>query len=126
MSQSIKLFSVLSDQFQNNPYAYFSQLREEDPVHYEESIDSYFISRYHDVRYILQHPDIFTTKSLVERVGTPFRSSGCLLYSPFSSLPFLLWREKQKSRLFLSGCLRTACLPQHRFSLSCMAEHLLF
>lgn len=54
MNQSIKLFSVLSDQFQENPYAYFSQLREEDPVHYEESIDSYFISRYHDVRYILR------------------------------------------------------------------------
>lgn len=73
MSQSIKLFSVLSDQFQNNPYAYFSQLREEDPVHYEESIDSYFISRYHDVRYILQHPDIFTTKSLVERAEPVMR-----------------------------------------------------
>lgn len=73
MNQSIKLFSVLSDQFQENPYAYFSQLREEDPVHYEESIDSYFISRYHDVRYILQHPDIFTTKSLVERAEPVMR-----------------------------------------------------
>ncbi|QPA31681.1 cytochrome P450, cyclodipeptide synthase-associated [Thermaerobacillus caldiproteolyticus] len=69
----LKKFSVLSEEFHKDPYKYFSDLRQYDPIHYEESIDSYFISRYEDVRYVLQNPDIFTTKSLAKRAEPVMR-----------------------------------------------------
>ncbi|MCY7792767.1 cytochrome P450, cyclodipeptide synthase-associated [Bacillus haynesii] len=73
MNQSLKTFSVLSEQYHENPYQYFSYLRESDPVHYEESLDSYFISRYQDVRRVLQNQDVFTTKSLAKRAEPVMR-----------------------------------------------------
>ncbi|PZD95674.1 cytochrome [Paenibacillus sambharensis] len=73
MKASIRSFSVLSDEFARNPYDYFAFLRESDPVHYEESVDGYFISRYEDVRYVLQHPEIFTTRSLTKRAEPVMR-----------------------------------------------------
>ncbi|MDA7027428.1 cytochrome P450, cyclodipeptide synthase-associated [Bacillus sp. CLL-7-23] len=73
MNHSLKSFSVLSESYHEDPYQYFSYLRETDPVHYEESLDSYFISRYQDVRHVLQHSDIFTTKPLSERAEPVMR-----------------------------------------------------
>ncbi|MFN2744288.1 MULTISPECIES: cytochrome P450, cyclodipeptide synthase-associated [Bacillus] len=73
MNQSLKTFSVLSEQYHEDPYKYFSYLRESDPVHYEESLDSYFISRYQDVRHVLQNQDVFTTKSLAKRAEPVMR-----------------------------------------------------
>ncbi|PFW02562.1 cytochrome, partial [Bacillus thuringiensis] len=55
------------------PYKYFSYLRQNDPVHYEPEIDSYFISRYQDVRNILNDTETFTTKSLAERAEPVMR-----------------------------------------------------
>ncbi|MFP7225279.1 cytochrome P450, cyclodipeptide synthase-associated [Priestia filamentosa] len=73
MNTSVKAFSILSKQFHEDPYKHFAELRDSHPVYYEKEIDSYFISRYEDVRYVLQNTDIFTTKSLAKRAEPVMR-----------------------------------------------------
>ncbi|MED4074620.1 cytochrome P450, cyclodipeptide synthase-associated [Priestia endophytica] len=73
MNTSVKAFSILSEQFHEDPYKHFAELRDSHPVYYEKDIDSYFISRYEDVRYVLQNTDIFTTKSLAKRAEPVMR-----------------------------------------------------
>ncbi|HDR7533195.1 TPA: cytochrome P450, cyclodipeptide synthase-associated [Bacillus cereus] len=73
MSNTVQVINILSEKFQEDPYKYFSYLRENDPVHHEPEIDSYFISRYQDVRNILNDTDTFTTKSLAERAEPVMR-----------------------------------------------------
>ncbi|PIE96131.1 cytochrome [Bacillus fungorum] len=73
MSNTVQTVNILAEKFQEDPYKYFSYLRENDPVHYEPEIDSYFISRYQDVRNILNDTDTFTTQSLAERAEPVMR-----------------------------------------------------
>ncbi|MFP3728215.1 cytochrome P450, cyclodipeptide synthase-associated [Priestia filamentosa] len=73
MNTSVKAFNILSKQFHEDPYKHFAELRDSHPVYYEKEIDSYFISRYEDVRYVLQNTDIFTTKSLAKRAEPVMR-----------------------------------------------------
>ncbi|MEU2155232.1 hypothetical protein ABZ532_09435 [Streptomyces sp. NPDC019396] len=57
-------FSILSEAFAADPYRYFAWLREQAPVHHEAGIDSYFVSRYQDVKRVLTDHEVFTTKTL--------------------------------------------------------------
>lgn len=63
----IKNNSVFSSEYETNPLPTFKVLREESPVHYDEEVDAYLISRYEDVKYVLKNNDIFTTKTLATR-----------------------------------------------------------
>ncbi|WP_105995323.1 cytochrome P450, cyclodipeptide synthase-associated [Staphylococcus agnetis] len=59
--------SIFEQDYEINPIPYFEFLRENDPVHYEKSVDAYFVSNYEDVRFILKNNEIFTTKTLAKR-----------------------------------------------------------
>lgn len=64
----LKLYkSILSEDYEMNPIPYFNFLRENDPVHYEESVNAYFISNYKDVKFVLKNNALFTTQTLAER-----------------------------------------------------------
>ncbi|MEJ8660984.1 cytochrome P450, cyclodipeptide synthase-associated [Streptomyces sp. MS1.AVA.4] len=66
-------FSVLSEDFAADPYRYFAPLREQAPVHYEPAIDSYFLSRYHDVKRVLTDHRAFSTETLQVRAEPVMR-----------------------------------------------------
>lgn len=66
-------FSVLSKDYAHDPYPYFAELREQRPVHYEPAIDSYFVSRHHDVRQVLTDHETFTTETLQVRAEPVMR-----------------------------------------------------
>ncbi|MGW7327185.1 cytochrome P450, cyclodipeptide synthase-associated [Streptomyces sp. NPDC054840] len=66
-------FSVLSEDFAAAPDRYFAQLREQAPVHYEPAIDSYFLSRYEDVKRVLTDHERFTTQALQIRAEPVMR-----------------------------------------------------
>ena len=66
-------FSILSESFGAAPDRYFSRLREQSPVHYEPSIDSYFLSRYRDVKRVLTDHEAFTTETLQTRAEPVMR-----------------------------------------------------
>ncbi|PCF51789.1 cytochrome P450, cyclodipeptide synthase-associated [Staphylococcus delphini] len=59
--------SIFERDYEVNPVPYFNFFRKYDPVHYEETVNAYFISNYEDVKFILKNDDIFTTKTLAER-----------------------------------------------------------
>ncbi|MFF3088256.1 cytochrome P450, cyclodipeptide synthase-associated [Streptomyces nojiriensis] len=66
-------FSVLSEDFAAAPYRYFAPLRERAPVHYEPAIDSYFLSRYEDVKRVLTDHGAFSTATLQVRAEPVMR-----------------------------------------------------
>lgn len=73
MPQVNARFSVLSEDFAANPYRYFSRLREQDAIHYESAIDSYFVSRHRDVTRVLTDHETFTTEMLQVRAEPVMR-----------------------------------------------------
>ncbi|MCZ7456135.1 cytochrome P450, cyclodipeptide synthase-associated [Streptomyces sp. WMMC940] len=73
MSRTESGFSVLSDDFAAAPYRYFAGLRERAPVHYEPAIDSYFLSRYQDVKRVLTDHETFSTETLQVRAEPVMR-----------------------------------------------------
>ncbi|WP_229881526.1 cytochrome P450 [Streptomyces alanosinicus] len=66
-------FSILSEDFAADPYRHFARLRDEAPVHHEPAIDSYFLSRYRDVKRVLSDHDTFTTQTLQVRAEPVMR-----------------------------------------------------
>ena len=45
-----------------DPYGYFGQLREEDPIHWNEKYDLWVITRYDDVVWLTRHPELFSSE----------------------------------------------------------------
>ncbi|MFJ6756324.1 MULTISPECIES: cytochrome P450, cyclodipeptide synthase-associated [unclassified Streptomyces] len=66
-------FSVLSEDFAAAPHRFFAWLREHAPVHYEPAIDSYFLSRFQDVKRVLTDHEAFTTETLQVRAEPVMR-----------------------------------------------------
>jgi cytochrome P450 len=42
-----------------DPFPVYSRLRSEAPVAYVPCVDSWFVTRYHDVQYVTEHPELF-------------------------------------------------------------------
>ncbi|MEJ7218493.1 cytochrome P450, cyclodipeptide synthase-associated [Staphylococcus gallinarum] len=62
-----KYNSVVSREYETDPVTTFEVLRKESPIHYDEEVDAYLISRYEDVKYVLKNSDLYTTKTLARR-----------------------------------------------------------
>lgn len=58
----------LADDAIRDPYAYYGRLRESDPVYWEDTIGSWFVTRYEDVVRILRNPAQFSSRTLTESV----------------------------------------------------------
>lgn len=55
-------YNPLLPEVKANPYPYYAQLREEAPVYQIEGLGAYAISRYDDVLYALNHPEVFSSE----------------------------------------------------------------
>ncbi|MFB6614125.1 cytochrome P450, cyclodipeptide synthase-associated [Streptomyces sp. NPDC056367] len=64
---------VLSEDFAADPARWFAQFRDRARVHYEQGIDSYFLSRHEDVRRVLTDHEAFTTETLQVRAEPVMR-----------------------------------------------------
>ncbi len=53
-------YSLLDAPTRECPYHYFNALRREAPVHFLPEINSWYVSRYEDIRYVKKHPEIFS------------------------------------------------------------------
>ena len=63
---TIKRFDVTSKEFQDDPYKQYEEIHKKNLILFDESINAYFIGRYHDVDQILKSPD-FSTAPLAKR-----------------------------------------------------------
>ncbi len=51
------------DPFAENPYPFYSRIRQEDPITFCPELDAWLFSRYEDIQYVLLHPEIFSSKN---------------------------------------------------------------
>ena len=72
-------FDPFSEALRANPYPHYAALRRQAPVYRVESSGNYVVSRYTDVRYVLRHPELFSSSAMqsmmlsgfVPGAGTP-------------------------------------------------------
>ena len=64
MSQAQKLHvNILSPEFHINPYPFYKQLREQEPVYWSEETRHWLITRYEDVQTALRDASRFSSQS---------------------------------------------------------------
>ena len=51
-------------QWREDPYPHYRALRDQAPVHYAEQIGVWCVSRYDDVMFVLDHPDLFSSRAM--------------------------------------------------------------
>src|SRR5215472_10969434 len=61
-------FDPLSIQFEL-PYAFYAQLRQEEPITFSPAVNAYLVSRYDDIQSILAQPDLFSSKDVLINSG---------------------------------------------------------
>ena len=54
-----------------DPYTYFGRLREEDPIHWNEQLRQWIITRYDDLVWIARHPEIFSSENFKRDTRPP-------------------------------------------------------
>jgi cytochrome P450 len=57
-------FNPFSPEFQEDPYPAYAELRADDPVSHQEGFNSWLISRYDDVAYVLKNPTLFSSSAI--------------------------------------------------------------
>src|SRR5256886_214607 len=45
-----------------DPYTYYGRLREEDPIHWNPRYETWVLTRYADVVWVLRHPEVFSSE----------------------------------------------------------------
>jgi hypothetical protein len=50
------------------PYAFYAQVRQEEPITFSPTLNAYLVSRYDDIRSILFRPDLFSSKNALQPV----------------------------------------------------------
>lgn len=65
-------FDPLSPEQLADPYPTYAQLRESDPVHYEEDLDLWIVSRHEDVVEVSLNTDDFSSVGSVQSTKVPF------------------------------------------------------
>ena len=53
---------LFSQKIVDDPYTYFSQIRADDPVHWNEKYELWLVSRYADLVWVARHPEVFSSE----------------------------------------------------------------
>jgi cytochrome P450 len=64
MTTAVDFNPLLAD-FQQQPYGYYRQMRDEAPVHFIESIGAWGLFRYEHCAYTFTHPEIFSARDFI-------------------------------------------------------------
>ena len=65
-------YDVFTPDVLNDPYTYFGRLREEDPIHWNEKYEAWFITPYDDVVWLTRHPELFSNAVLLDDPRGPY------------------------------------------------------
>jgi cytochrome P450 len=57
-------YDPFSEAARTNPYPFYSNLREYAPVHWAAPVKAWAVSRFADVRFVLNHPDLFSSDAM--------------------------------------------------------------
>jgi cytochrome P450 len=64
-------YDPLSPAVQADPYPYYAALRRDAPVTFVESLDTYAVSRYEDVRRVMHDHETFSSEAMADLVARP-------------------------------------------------------
>src|SRR5215470_4523138 len=92
--QPLSSYTLADPKVMQNPYPYYERLRAEDPVHYDEGIRTWLVTRYEDVLAVARNTEVFSDEMRVSHaIRSPFqaeaeeymRSEGFLVLDPTDS-----------------------------------------
>ena len=61
--ESLAGVSFIDPAIQEKPFAYYRALRDGDPVHYEDELGMYLVSRHEDLMAVLRDPVVFLPRT---------------------------------------------------------------
>src|SRR6478672_6337849 len=64
-------YDPVNDDVQSDPYPYYAALRENAPVYWLDSLQSFVVSRYGDVRRVMRDHDTFSSEAMGALVSRP-------------------------------------------------------
>jgi cytochrome P450 len=57
-------YTPFSEEVRANPYPFYAALRQHAPVYFVEDIGAWAVARYEDVRFVLSHPELFSSDAM--------------------------------------------------------------
>jgi cytochrome P450 len=57
-------YTPFSEEVRANPYPFYADLRRHAPVYFVEQVGAWAVSRYEDVRFVLTHPELFSSDAM--------------------------------------------------------------
>jgi cytochrome P450 len=71
----LNTFTLADPQIQRNPYPYYERLRTEDPVHLDEGIHTWLVTRYEDILAVARDTEVYSDEMrLSAAVRSPFQA----------------------------------------------------
>lgn len=62
---------LYADEVIADPYPYYGRIREEDPVHWNEQYQTWLVTRYDDIVWVLRHPEAFSSRFFADDPQLP-------------------------------------------------------
>jgi len=73
--QPLNSYTLADPKVMRNPYPYYERLRAEDPVHYDEGIRTWLITRYEDLLTVARNTEVYSDEMRVSQaIRSPFQA----------------------------------------------------
>jgi cytochrome P450 len=73
--QPLSSYTLADPKVMQNPYPYYERLRAEDPVHFDEGIQTWLVTRYEDLVAVARNTEVYSDEMRVsESIRSPFRA----------------------------------------------------
>jgi len=72
--QPLNSYTFADPKVMQDPYPYFERLRTEDPVHFDEGIKTWLVTRYEDIVTVARNTEVYSDEMRVsEAIRSPFQ-----------------------------------------------------
>jgi cytochrome P450 len=73
--QPLSSYTFADPKVMQDPYPYYERLRAEDPVHYDEGIQTWLVTRHDDILTVARNPEVYSDQMLVSNaIRSPFQN----------------------------------------------------
>jgi cytochrome P450/ferredoxin len=121
-------FDPLAADYLADPYPAFARYREEQPVFFSSVMNSYIVTRYEDIDYILMNPDSFSSANTVTPLWEVANETKAILARSFERVPTLTNADGERHarmRRYVSRVLSPRQLVKLRPTIEATTHHLI-
>jgi cytochrome P450 len=73
--QPLSSYTFADPKVMQDPYPYYERLRAEDPVHFDEGIQTWLVTRHDDILTVARNPEVYSDQMLVSKaIRSPFQN----------------------------------------------------